>query len=392
MSETRTPDGLLLRRYREGDEAAFDELRRRHGRLILATCRRETGDAALAEDAAQGVFLLLTRKTFDDHALLGGWLHEASRLVCRNLVRSEGRRRRRERRAFEEFQEPEKAWNAVSPHVDAALASLRPGDREAVLLRFAGEMSLGEVGQTLGMGENAARMRVSRALDRMRDHLRRAGVGVGVVLLASLLSTRIADAQAMPPFPTPSARAVRAGERVLRASRGFGLAKGIALGLALLGGTFLAVRAFGPPARLGSMKTKLLFSRSVGSWRGTLEYADDATGARTRTPTQVEVDRTDGGLRLVARYPGFATADTTTFRPDGTGRYRIDNVGSHRLDGLYELVRLRDGPAFVGFSPAVGGEVRLRFTASPTALTIAEEYRRGDAFRFRNRFDLVRSP
>ena len=392
MNDERTPDGLLLRRYREGDEAAFAELRARHARLVLATCRRETGDAALAEDAAQGVFLLLTRKRFDDRASLAGWLHEASRLVSRNLVRAEGRRQTRERRAFEEFQAPEAGWNAASPHIDAALGSLKPGDREAVLLRFSGDMSLAEVGRALGIEENAARMRVSRSLERMREGLRRAGVGVSVLLLATLLSTRLADADAEGSIlrGSPSPRARRASRLPLAKSIPW---KPVLAAFVVAGGGIFARRAFGPPPRIDSLEAKLLFSRSVGKWHGTLEYADDATGARTKTATDVEVDRLNGGLRFVARYPGFGVADTTTISPLGARGFRIDNAGSHRLDGEYELVRLRDGTAaLVGFSPAVRGEVQLRIEATERTLVIQETVRRAEKERLRNRFDLRRRP
>ena len=393
MSEEPTPDGLLLRRYRESrDEGAFAEIQRRHGRLVLATCRRETGDPALAEDAAQAVFLLLIRKTFDEKASLAGWLHGASRLVSRNLLREEARRQRRERRAYEEFREPDDAWNAVSPHIDAALAALGEGDREAVLLRFAGDLGLAEVGRTLGVGENAARMRVNRALERMRTHLRRAGAGVSVLLLASLLTARLAEA-GTPSFAAPSERA----RRVARASsypKFLPLATGGAAILVVAGLGFYSVLS-GPP-RLSAREADRLFRAASGGWRGTLEFADDRTGVRTTTTVRVDVAYGSDGLRLVARYPRYTNVDTTTISSQGDGRYRIDNGGpgsSHRLDGLYELIRGKGGtPTFSGFSPAARGDVRLTLRTTANSLRLEENVRRGAEFRLRNRFDLTHDP
>lgn len=394
MSEEPTPDGQLLRRYREArDEEAFAELYRRYGRMVRAVCRRELGDPTLAEDAAQAVFLLLIRKTFEDRASLAGWLHGAARLVSRNLLREEGRRKRRERRAYEEFTEPEAAWNAASPHVDAALASLSAGDREAMLLRFACGQSLAEVGQALGVGENAARMRVSRALERMRAHLRRAGVGIGALLLVSLLSTRLTEADPLPLGP-PSARA----RRLAGSSRSFGPAQFGPAGWTGFTGLVLAatllLRPYGGPERLSASEATRLFRTAQGDWPGTLEFADDATGVRTRTMTQVEVEPLGGGLRLVAHYPHYANVDVTTITPERDGRYRIETGGpgsSHRLDGRYELVRERGGtPFFVGFSPAARGEIRLSLRLSIDALTLEEDLRRGGEFRLRNRFELRR--
>lgn len=58
-----TPDGTLLRLYVERrSEAAFGLLVRRHLNLVYVTCLREAGNAALAEDAALSVFLILARK------------------------------------------------------------------------------------------------------------------------------------------------------------------------------------------------------------------------------------------------------------------------------------------------------------------------------------------
>lgn len=402
MTDAELPDGLLLRRYRErGDEAAFAELRRRHGRLVLATCRRETGENALAEDAAQGAFLLLSQKEFSENASLAGWLHGAARLVSRNLLREEGRRTRRERTAFEEFAEPAAAWNAVSPHIDEALAALRERDREVVLLRFANEMSLAEVGRALNLTENAARMSVARALDRMRLHLRKAGLGVPVVLLATLLSTRIADAEALPPL-SASSRPLASSLKLPLPLAALLLRVLLGVVVVLAGGFAVRFVVRRAPARIvaeplltGAERTRL-FGAAEGQWRGRLEYADDRTAERVQTETTVAVRRTDGGLRLTARYASYASVDTTTIVPARDGRFTIETGGagsSHRLDGTYELVRLPDGTAaFAGFSPTLRTLVRLRVDANADALTIREEFRRGETYRFRNRFDLRRVP
>jgi RNA polymerase sigma-70 factor (ECF subfamily) len=53
----------------------------------------------------------------------------------------------------------------------AALARLKPSEREAVVLRYEAELSFREVGQACGVDEAAARKRVSRALSRLREDL-----------------------------------------------------------------------------------------------------------------------------------------------------------------------------------------------------------------------------
>ena len=66
-----------------------------------------------------------------------------------------------------------------------ALGALREADREAVLLRFYQDLSLAEVGEALGVSEEAARKRVNRGLDKLRAYLQRHDIPVTAALLAN---------------------------------------------------------------------------------------------------------------------------------------------------------------------------------------------------------------
>ncbi len=80
-------DGQLLEAFRaNADEAAFEALVRRHGPMVLATCRRILLAAPDAEDAVQGTFLVLLRKahTITRPELLGPWLHVVACRIARN--------------------------------------------------------------------------------------------------------------------------------------------------------------------------------------------------------------------------------------------------------------------------------------------------------------------
>src|SRR5260370_23457968 len=71
---------------------------------------------------------------------------------------------------------PEPAWDEISPVLDAAMAELNTAEKTAVLLRFFENKELKAVGQALGISEDAARMRVNRALEKLRDLLARRGI------------------------------------------------------------------------------------------------------------------------------------------------------------------------------------------------------------------------
>ena len=92
------PDTELLRRYAaDRDEAAFAELVRRNGPVVLRVCHNALGEAG-ADDAFQATFLLLARSAgrLARPGSLAGWLHAAAVRVARAARRADDRRRRRE--------------------------------------------------------------------------------------------------------------------------------------------------------------------------------------------------------------------------------------------------------------------------------------------------------
>jgi RNA polymerase sigma factor (sigma-70 family) len=191
-------DTELLRRYAdEGAEAAFAELVQRHVNLVYSAALRQVGgEAHLAADATQLVFVDLARKakSLARHRVLAGWLFTSTRYAARNLVRTEQRRRAREQEALrmEELNAPEDAaeldWQRVRGTLDAAMGELGRVDREALLLRFFEGREYADVGAKLNLSANTARMRVERALDRLRGRLERRGVASTAAALGAALT------------------------------------------------------------------------------------------------------------------------------------------------------------------------------------------------------------
>lgn len=185
-------DWELLRQYREGgSDEAFRKLAARHMRLVYSTCRRELGNEQATEDAVQTVFLLLARKAsgFSRGTSIASWLFSASRFVCKDTIKSEIRRLRREEAAAS-MVTPRTAgseWDTIEPLLNDALASLPSADRKAVLMRYCDGQSLREVADQIGTTEDAARKRVARAVEKLRRYFRREHATAQLLALDSLL-------------------------------------------------------------------------------------------------------------------------------------------------------------------------------------------------------------
>ena len=86
------------------------------------------------------------------------------------------------------------AWAHIAPLLDAALADLNETDRNAVVLRFFYGKSLGEIGTTLGANEDAARMRVNRALEKLRQFFVKRGIASTTATLVRAISANSVQA------------------------------------------------------------------------------------------------------------------------------------------------------------------------------------------------------
>lgn len=186
-----------MREYAEHhSEAAFAELVRRHVDLIYSAALRVVGDSHLAKDVTQGVFVALAgnSRRLMDRPVLSGWLHRTAQNIAAKTVRTEVRRRGREKEAAamnELTATPfDGVWKDVAPCLDAALEELTEPDRDAVLLRYFERKSAQEMAAILGISNEAAQKRVNRAVERLRESLAKRGVtvaasGLGIAISAN---------------------------------------------------------------------------------------------------------------------------------------------------------------------------------------------------------------
>jgi RNA polymerase sigma factor (sigma-70 family) len=186
-------DMELIRQYVEhGSEEAFSAPVARHLNLVYSSARRQVGSDAAARDVAQAVFLDLSfnarKLRADTH--LGSWLHVVTRRTAVDAIRRETRRQRREQEAVEiaAMKSNPPTWMHIEPLLDEAIETLDSADRRAVLLRYFENRSLRDIGGALGVSDDAAQKRVSRAIERLRDFFSSRGVTATAAGIAAEIS------------------------------------------------------------------------------------------------------------------------------------------------------------------------------------------------------------
>ncbi len=182
-----------------GSSDSFAALVGRYANLVHATAHRRLSDRLLAEDATQTVFIRLAKRppTLSTDAELAAWLHRTTVHVSIDLWREESRRRAREQKAAPmepPVMDNDPLWEEMAPQLDEALNELSDSDRQALLLRFFERRPMIDIGRVFGVSEDAAKMRVSRALDRLRAQLIPRAVNCSAAALWAILDQRSTDA------------------------------------------------------------------------------------------------------------------------------------------------------------------------------------------------------
>jgi RNA polymerase sigma factor (sigma-70 family) len=230
---TDTDQDLLRQFARDGAQTAFTELVRRHVNLVYSAALRQVRSPQLAEEIAQSVFADLARVAATPSSPLGGcdassptsltpWLYTVTRRTAVDVIRKESRRQLREQIAVEmnamnvteSSASVPPAWSEIAPLLDEAVSALDETDRATVLLRYFENKSLREVGSALGVSDDTAQKRVSRAVERLRDFFSKRNVTIGASGLAVVISANSVQAAPIGLAVTISAAAVLAGTAV----------------------------------------------------------------------------------------------------------------------------------------------------------------------------------
>jgi len=259
-------DWQCLRKFvADGSQEAFSSVVSAHLSLVYSAALRQVRDRHLAEDVTQSVFLVLARKAkgLRPGASLAAWLLVTTRYLALDALDARARRERHEREAAAMANshtppiDPAQ-WDAMSPHLDAALASLSGKDREAIALRYFQDRSFKEVAQAMGMTVETARQRVHRATMRMRAFFATRGAPVALEAIGPMILAHAVHA-APAGLAISATAAVAADHAVGGALTGKGtvllmaltktkIAIGAAALLLLSGGALVAYKAAAPPA------------------------------------------------------------------------------------------------------------------------------------------------
>src|SRR5205085_7819049 len=130
--------------------------------------------------------------------VLGGWLLNTVRFVVRDLQRKRHRRQFHERGAARMIEQErgagggdivtEPVWEQLAPALDDALSDLGTKSRDALVLKYFEDNSGPEVAERLGISENAARKRISRAVDELRAVFAKKGIAVSSTAVGQLMT------------------------------------------------------------------------------------------------------------------------------------------------------------------------------------------------------------
>jgi RNA polymerase sigma-70 factor (ECF subfamily) len=180
-----TQDQALIDRLMQGDRAAFEAIVTEHQKAVYGYLRARLLQANDAEDLAQEVFLrfYLGRARFEGNHLIRPWLLG----IARNLLKEHLRKIKRRKEVgwtrlcleLEDLvQGDQDLYEDVLVHLPGCLEGLGQSAREAIELRYNGELQLADIGQKLRRSEGAIKLLMFRARPALKYCLQNKTRGV----------------------------------------------------------------------------------------------------------------------------------------------------------------------------------------------------------------------
>ncbi len=174
----RLSDPILVKRAKDGDARALDELCTRHAPKVERLARHLLRDPEDARDAAQEALakLCVRLKQFRGESQFSTWLHRLVVNTCRDAAERQRARTHvsldvDERAATDGDPESAAVGSELRRELCAELAQISPGQAQVVVLKDALGFSFEEIAQAAGMPVGTAKCYAHRGRNRLREQL-----------------------------------------------------------------------------------------------------------------------------------------------------------------------------------------------------------------------------
>jgi RNA polymerase sigma factor (sigma-70 family) len=283
-------DMTLVREFATNQsEPAFAALVERHLGLVHSAALRQVGDAHMAEEITQAVFIILARKaaSLGTKTILSAWLYRTTRYAAADALKARRRRQAREQEAHMQsiLNQPDAdAWAQLAPLLDDALAELGETDRTALVLRFFENKTAREIAGALRMEEAAAQKRVARALEKLRAIFVKRGVTLTATVIAGAvaansvqaapvgLAVKVSVVAAKGAAVTTSITTIVKGTLKIMTYAKLKLAIGITAGILLAGGAVTV--AISQSSDDGKLAPQAIIKKSQAAYAALSSYSD----------------------------------------------------------------------------------------------------------------------
>lgn len=189
---------LLYSFCKNGDEAAFAYLVKRHHAMMYRSALRFLGNQEDAHDALQAALIVFARRAseLEGRESLGPWLHRVILLESANLRRKRTRQSRRETEAMKQYEpiSPAKPVSLLLSELDQAIDSLGAKDRAVVVMHHLEGETFSAIANQLGGSSESWRKRCGRALEKLGCKLGRKGAPVAALTLMAFFTQQQAEA------------------------------------------------------------------------------------------------------------------------------------------------------------------------------------------------------